>query len=56
MADMRLLLIPLLALSLVQKFREQKEKARIKAEKELRDEAEYTRKMEEQAKKKGVRI
>ena len=40
----------------MKKFREQKEKARIKAEKELRDEAEYTRKMEEQAKKKGVRI
>ena len=40
----------------MKKFREQKEKARIKAEKELHNEAEYTRKMEEQAKKKGVRI
>ena len=40
----------------IKKFKEQKEKARIKAEKELCDEAEYTRKMEEQAKKKGVKI
>ena len=40
----------------MQKFREQKEKARIKAEKELRDEAEYSRKMEEQAKKRGVTV
>lgn len=38
------------------KFNKQKEKARIKAEKELRDEAEYTRKMEERAKKKGIKI
>ncbi len=40
----------------MKKFREQKEKARIKAEKELHNEAEYTHKMEEQAKKKGVKI
>ena len=40
----------------MKKFNAQKEKARIKSEKELRDEADYTLKMEEQAKKKGVKI
>ena len=40
----------------MKKFNEQKEKARIKAEKQQRDEEEYARKMEEIAKKKGVTV
>ncbi len=40
----------------IENFGKQKEKARIKAEKQRIDEAEYTRRMEEQAKKKGVKI
>lgn len=39
-----------------EKYNKQKEKAKIKEEKRLRDEAEYAAKMEEQAKKKGVKI
>lgn len=40
----------------MESFNKQKEKARIKAEKALRDEAEYTLMMEKQAEKKGVKI
>lgn len=40
----------------IESFEKQKEKARIKAEKQLRDEEEYTRKMENIAKKKGVKL
>ncbi len=40
----------------MKKFNKQKEKARMKAEKQCRDEEEYSRKMEEIAKKKGVTI